>query len=174
MAGVKTLADGNVKVVLLAARPADINAITVTEATAVGAKDMSSRILSSDFDLGPTGSDSIPDKPLDAKGNANTHGLSNFGGGLSVFRYFDPATGMADATDDWAYDAVKDKGTTLCLVVRETGKDSGDAIVAGDEYRYYEAETDDPVRGDRSGYIKWRINLAVQYSALDKLIVAGP
>lgn len=170
MAGVKSLADGNVKVVLLAAAPADINAITVAEATA--GQDMSGNILSSDFDLGPTGSDSIPEKALSAKGNGQAHGPSNYGGGFTAFRYFDPTTGVPDATDDWVWDAVKEKGTTLHLLVRETAKDSAAAIAATDEYRYYEANTDDPVRGDRSGYIKWRINLAVQDAALDKAIVA--
>ena len=32
--------------------------------------------------------------------------------------------------------------------------------------------TDDPVRGDRTGYIKARFNGAVQNAALDKLVVA--
>lgn len=173
MAGVKTLADGNVKVVLLAAAPADKNSITVTEATAVGAKDMSCNILSSDFDLGPTGSTMIDEKALCAKGNGQALGPSNFSGGFTVFRYFDTVTGQPDAVDDWVWEAVKEKGTTLHLLVRETAKESGEAIAATDEYRYYVATTDDPVRGDRSGYVKWRINLAVQDAALDKEIAAA-
>lgn len=171
--GVKTLADGNVKVVLLAAAPANKNAITVAEATGEGARDMSCNILSSDFDLGPTGSDTISEKPLCAKGNGQALGPSNYSGGFTVYRYFDPITGQADETDDWAWTAVREKGTTLHILVRETAKDSDLPIVATDEYRYYEAMTDDPSRGDRTGYVKWRINLAVQDAALDKEIVAS-
>lgn len=58
MAGVKTLADGNTRVFLLATKPVDINAIKLTELTAAApaVRNMSPNILSSDFDLGPTGS----------------------------------------------------------------------------------------------------------------------
>lgn len=170
MAGVRTLADGNVGLFILATKPADIDAITATETAA--AVNYSSKTLASDFDLGPTGSDSVAEKDLTAKGNASVFGPSNFGGGFTVFRYFDPATGQADATDDAMFAAVKNKGTTLHIVVRENGKDATAALAADDEYRYYEVITDDPVRGERTGFVKWRINCAVQHAALDKVIAA--
>ena len=175
MAGVKTLADGNTRVFLLATKPTNINAITVTELTAAApaVRNLACNILASDFDLGPTGSETIDEKALCAKGNAQVFGLTNYGGGFTVFRYLDPTTGLPDATDDWAWAAVKSKGTILHLVVIENGKDSTAAPIVGEEYRYYEMLTDDPVRGDRSGYIKARINGAVQNAALDKLVVAG-
>lgn len=175
MAGVKTLADGNVRLYLLATKPADINAITVAEITAASpaVRNISCNVLASDFDLGPTGSETIDEKALCAKGNAQVFGLTNYGGGLSVFRYFDPSTGLADATDDYLWVAAKAKGTTLHLVVIENGKLSNATPVVGEEYRYFEMLTDDPVRGDRTGYIKYRINGAVQNAALDKAIVAG-
>ena len=175
MAGVKTLADGNVRVFLLATKPADINAITVAELTAASpaSRNVACNILASDFDIGPTGSETIDEKALCAKGNAQVFGLTNYGGGFSVFRYFDPTTGLPDATDDYLWEAAKLKGTTLHLVVIEDGKLSTAAPVVGEEYRYFELLTDDPVRGDRTGYIKYRINGAVQNAALDKTLVVG-
>ena len=173
MAGVKTLADGNTRVYLLATKPADINAITLSELTAASpaVRNMSGNILSSDFDLGPTGSDTIDEKALNARGNAQVFGLTNYGGGMSVFRYYDAATGLPDATDDWAWTACKTKGGTLHLVVIEDGQVGTAVPVVGEEYCYYELIVDDPKRGDRTGYQKYRVEGAVQNAALHKLVV---
>lgn len=171
MAGVKTLADGNVQVRLFATAPADPKAITLTEWNA--AEDISCKILSSDFDLGPTGSDTIDEKPLCVSGNAQTLGNTNVGGGFTVFRYFDPTTGLPDAADDDLWDTVKHKGETLIIGVSETGKKSGDARAAGDDYSYYVATNDDPQRGDRTGYIKYRVALAPQSWELNYTLAAG-
>lgn len=173
MAGVKTLADGNTRAFLLATKPVDINAIKLTELTAAApaVRNMSPNILSSDFDLGPTGSETIDEKALSAKGNAQVFGLTNYGGGFTVFRYYDPATGIQDATDDWAWEACKAKGSTLHIVVIENGKLANAVPIVGEEYCYYEVLTDDPKRGDRSGYQKFRIEGAVQNAALNKLVV---
>ena len=108
--GVKTLADGNTKVTLLAAKPVNKNAIKLTELTGVGAKDISCQILASDFDYGPTGSNTIDEKALCSEGNGQTPGLSNFSGGMTVFRYWDEATGQADVEDDFLWEAAKVKG----------------------------------------------------------------
>lgn len=175
MAGVKTLADGNVRVLVLATKPADINAITVTELTAASpaVRNLSCNIMASDFDLGPTGSETIDEKALCVKGKAQVFGESQFGGGFSVFRYYDPVTGMPDATDDWAWQMVKNKGTFLHIVVIENGKSSLAAPIVGEEYCYFEVLTDDPKTGDRSGYQKRRIEGAVQSAALYKLVAAA-
>lgn len=170
MAGVKTLADGNVQVRLFATKPANTKAITTTEWTA--AEDISCKILYSDFDLGPTGSDTIDEKPLCVAGNAQALGNTNVGGGFTVFRYFDPATGLADEDDDSLWEVVKRKGETLLLGVSENGKKSTDARVTGDEYSFYEVVNDDPQRGDRTGYIKYRVVLAPQNWALNYNLVA--
>lgn len=171
---VKTLADGNTKVVLLAARPADKNKITVAESTGAGAKDISCQILASDFDYGPTGSSTVDEKPLCAQGNGQAPGLSNFSGGMTVFRYWDETTGQADDDDDFLWDAAKEKGTTLFLLVRDSYKKSTEPVVASDEYRYFEVVTDDPQRGTREGFIKYRVTLLHQDAAIDKLIAATP
>lgn len=173
MAGVKTLADGNTRVFLLATKPVDINAVKLSELTAAApaVRNMSPNILSSDFDLGPTGSETIDEKALSARGNAQVFGLTNYGGGFTVFRYLDPDTGLPDATDDWLWAAAKAKGTTLHLVVIEDGKTGTSVPIVGEEYCYYELLTDDPKRGDRTGYQKYRIEGAVQNAALHKLVV---
>ncbi|GAA2237726.1 hypothetical protein GCM10010401_07410 [Rarobacter faecitabidus] len=173
MAGVKTLADGNPRVKILPAKPVDKNAITLTEANAATAKYASSRILFSDFDLGPTGSETVDEKPLDATGNAQSFGLSNYGGGFTVLRFFDPATKIADDDDDWLYELVKEKGTVLHVYVRDTAKLATEVDAVGDEYSYYEVIVDDLVRGDRTGYIKYRVACAVQDAALQRKVVAG-
>lgn len=171
MAGIKALADGNVRLIILPTKPADIDAVKVSEATAAQAKNFSDKVLASDFDLGPTGADTIDERPLSARGNGQAYGLSNYGGGFTVFRFLDPATGKADATDDAAFAAVQTKGTVLHILVIEDGKLSNTAPDASTEYSYFEAVTDDPVRGERTGYIKYRINLAVQTAALNKKLV---
>lgn len=169
--GVKTLADGNTKVTLLAAAPADKNAITLSELTAVGAKEIACSILSSDFDYGPTGSDTVNEKPLCATGNGQAPGLSNFAGGMTVFRYWDTTTGQADGTDDFLWTAVQNKGVELHLVVRDTHKKATEAWAGDDEYRYFRVITDDPQRGERTGFIKYRVTLMHQDAALDKKVV---
>lgn len=170
---VKTLADGNTKVTLLAARPTDKNAIGLPALTGAGAKDVSCQILSSDFDYGPTGSSAVDEKGLCAEGNGQAPGLSNFSGGMTVFRYWDEATGLADLEDDFLWEAAKEKGTTLYLAVRDSYKKSSEPWDEDDEYRYFEVITDDPQRGTREGFIKYRIALMHQDAALDKKVVAG-
>ena len=167
----RTLADGKRAMFVMATAPANPDAITVTEAAA--AVNWSKHILASDFDLGPPGSDSVAEKDLTAKGNASSFGPSNFGGGYSTFREFDLDTGQAAETEDVAYQGSKEKGTILHVIVRETAKDATAALALADEYDYYELLLDDPVRGDRTGFIKYRHNCAVQRSSLHKEIVAA-
>jgi hypothetical protein len=172
MAGAKVLADGNTSFFVLPDAPADPDAITAAEATAAGVKNWSDKILFSDFDLGPSGSDKIDEKSLASKGNAQANGLTSYTGGYTVFRYFDPATKLPDPTEDEPYQMSKEKNTTLHIVVRENAKDATAPLAVGDEYNYYEVLTDDPTRGDRTGNIKARISVAVQNGAIAKQIVA--
>src|SRR5690606_25449480 len=122
----RSLADGKKKFTILPAKPVDINAITLTEITAGG--DYSCWVLSSGFDLGFAASDTVDEKALCVEGNAQALGNSNFQGGFTVFREFD-ATGMPDTTalSEELWDLVKEKGNTLHIAVRHSGKKSGDA-----------------------------------------------
>lgn len=168
----RSLADAKKRLVSLAARPANINAITETEATGVAVKLLGCNILSSDYDYGPTGSETVNEKDLCTAGNGQAFGMSNFGGGFTIFREFDPVTGQPDPADDWAWDLAKEKGTVLYLLERTSGTNATEPFKAGDEYRYYEVVTDDPKSATLEGYIKQRIELGHKDAALDKLIVA--
>lgn len=170
----RSLADGKKKFVVLPAAPVDINAVTVSEATA--GEDYSCAVLSSDFDLGFDASDRIQEKALCVKGNAEALGASNISGGFTVFREFDASTGLPDATADseGLWDLVKEKGGTLHILIRHSGKDAGDAFEAGDEYVYVEFANDVPQKSNMDGYIKHRVDGAPQrYSNGYQLIVAG-
>ena len=162
MAVVKSLADGHTKVVTLAAPLTAAASITVLNA----ATDISMRILATDFDLGPTGSSTIDEKPLSASGNFQTFDASNYGGGATVFRYYVDTTKIPDVVGDAVFAAHTPKGSTLYLVVRESAKASTDVFTVGDEYDYYEVITDDPMQVSRVGYIKRRFNYAVQNARL--------
>lgn len=167
----KSLADGKIKLTQLASAPVDPLAITVAELTA--GTDISCDILSSDYALGPTGSDTNPEKALCKKGNVAALGASNYAGSISPFRYFDEATGLVDVTEDSVFQAVKEKGTVLYLVERESSKDSTTAWETGDEYCYYEAVTDDPQRIDMAGYVKRKVPLSIDTGVLYKTVAAG-
>lgn len=157
----KSLADGRVKVVALVAKPAIPTAPTVTELAA--GIDISCRILSSDYALGPTTSDRIAEKELCKEGNANAIGASNYAGSLTPFRYFDPATKQASKIEDEVYQLLKAKGTTLFLYERQSAKKSTEPFAVGDEVDGYEVVTDNPQKpSDMGGYIKRVVPLEVQ------------
>jgi len=171
MASAKVLADGRTKVTRLTAAPADPDAITDTEVLAGTAWDP--YILSSDFKLGPSGSGTIGEKPLSVMGDIKVWTTSGYDGcQMTLFRYYDTTDDQPDLAADAAFQAAKDKGTTLYLVVRKSAKAATDAWEAGDEYSYFEVLTDDPQDGSGDGYIKKIVPLAVQNASLDKVIVA--
>lgn len=170
MAVVKSLADGHIKLIALTAAPADPDAITFTEITA--GTDISNKIMFSNYKLGATGSSTIDEKPLSVAGNFQALDASNYEGSLTPFRYYDTTDGQPDTSGDAVFAMMKDKGTTLYLVERESYKLSTEAAAVGDEYSYFEVITDDPKRVDMTGYIKREVPLAVQNAALNKVIVA--
>ena len=157
----KSLADGKIKLTLLATEPStDLDALTPTELN--GGEDIQCNILKSDFRLSATASDTVADTELCSDGNAVVFGASNYEGNMTVFRYFDE-TGAVDPAEDTAFAAAKEKGTHLYLVMRENGKDHDDAWATGDEYEYWHVITDEPQQpSDRGGYIKRTIPLGPQ------------
>ncbi len=168
----KSLADGKIKLTMLASAPDDINAIQIGELTA--GEDISCDILSSDYSLGPTDSEAVSEKPLCVEGNVNVPGAANFGTGrISPFRYYDATTGLVDETEDGVFQDTKEKGTTLYLVERESAKESTADWTEDDEYNYYEVLTDSPQRIDMTGYIKRAVPVHVQKHALYKTVVAN-
>lgn len=162
----KSLADGRVKVSALSTKPANPFAPTVAELGA--GVDISCRILSSDYLLGSTDSDKIPEKELCKEGNANAIGASNYQAAVTPFRYFDETTKRAHATEDEVYQLLKAKGTTLYLYERNTAKKSTDAWAVGDEVDGFEIVTDNPQKpSDMGGYIKRRVPMEVQSAWLN-------
>jgi hypothetical protein len=83
---------------------------------------------------------------------------------MTIWRYFNSSTGVADPTEDSLWTAVKVKGTTLYIYARETGKlstaawASADELVAGGSFL-----TDNPQRpSDAGGFIKRAVPLEPQ------------
>lgn len=166
------LADAKIRVVALAAAPANPEAPTVAELTA--GIDLSCRVLKSDYRLSATSSDTVADTMLCSEGNAVTYGASNYEGSLTVFRFFDDATGATDAASDEAYQALKTKGSRLWIVERFTGKKYDVDFAAGDEVKVYEIITDNPqAPSDLGGYIKNTVPLGVQRAWLDAEVAAA-
>jgi len=165
--------DGRRKLVLLATTPADIDAIPVASATA--GTDISDWTLKSSMVNVSSGSDTFDASVWSSRGNATAFGASNMDGNfLIIHREYDASDSQPDATLDATWASVKTKGTTLRFLTRNSAKLSGEAFTAGDEYRYAEYVTDDPIAEspDDGSYIKFRIPLSPSgVMALDKLIV---
>lgn len=165
----RTLADGRIKLVAMTVQPADLKSPTVAELTA--GVELSCRILKSDYKLGATASDTISEPALCATSNTAALGPSNFEGSITPFRYLDE-TGKADAENDVAWEALKEKGTLLWIAEREGPMFDQDWAV-GDEVSVYEVVTDTPQKpSDRGGYIKRTVPLLVQ-AAAENVKVAG-
>lgn len=172
----RSLADGHVKLVLLAAKPANLKSVTLAELTA--GKDISSRVLASDFKLGPTGSDTLSEPSLCETAASEVFTTGKFEGNITVFRYFNAEgkaeTGIAGELGDAAYQALKVKGTEAWIVKRFTSKLATEAFAAGDEIGVYHVESDNPQDGDATGYIKATFPLAVKGdSEIDSVVAAA-
>ena len=167
------LSDGRKKLVLLTATPADVDAITTTEATA--GVDASGWTLTTSQVNQPSGSDSIDEKVWSSRGNAKAWGASNMDGNfLILHREYDAATMQPDTTLDATWAATYAKGSFVKALTRLSAKLSTEAMAADDEYRYAEYTTDDPIDESGDGYIKYRIPLAFAgVMSLDNVIVAG-
>ncbi|MDN4173917.1 hypothetical protein QWY28_13230 [Nocardioides sp. SOB77] len=153
----KSLADGHLKFTILTTKPANPAAPTVTELNAGTAIDASCSVLASDFTFSAADSDKVNEKALCTTNNANAIGADNFTAGATFFRYFDEA-GAVDLTEDEAFQAVKEKGTTVWGYLREDGKLSTAAWAAGDEFLGMELLTDRSQRAQNAGgYIKRRV-----------------
>ncbi len=158
----RSLADGKTKFTLLTTKPANPAAPTAAELNAGIQADPN--VLASDFVFGATDSDTVGEKSLRDKNNANALGASNYQAGATFFRYFDETTGAIDPTEDVAFAAVKEKGALLWAYARKSGKDAAEDWAAEDEiYLGAEVITDEPQPpSDLGGYIKFRVPMQVQ------------
>lgn len=164
----KSLADGRIKISIMTAKPVDPYKTTVAELNA--GIDAACRIVSTDYNLGATASETVNEKALCQEGNATTPTTSNYEGSFTVFRYFDPVTGKAESAatgpggdvGDAVFQALKMKGSRVWIAQRFTSKKSTDAWAAGDEIEVFEVVTDNPQSAGAEGYIKKKISLFVQ------------
>jgi hypothetical protein len=166
-----TLYDKHISLRVMAGTLADITDFDpeAPKISSFPALEASKLMAMSGFVLGPSGSDSGSDPAVN--GDPNQYfGTSGYSGTLTPYRYLDDK-GVPVVAEDTLWPLVVAKGSNLVLFLREgPGWDSDP--VAGQEVSIFEATTDDPQPGDRSGFIKYSVPLAIQKAYLHKVIVA--
>lgn len=170
----RSLADGHEKIAVLTTKPVNPAAPTIDELN--DGIDAACAILASDWNFGPTDSDTFSEPAVCEDTNAQSYGRSNGQFGATVFRYFGTSTpGQGDPTADALFAAVKTKGSRVWVYSRKTAKKSTDAWAASDEIRYgAEVLTDTPQEpSDAGGYIKRRVPGQIQAQWPDITAAAG-
>lgn len=155
----KTIADERIKLVALTTKPVDLNSIPV--ATLTAAVDLSCSVLMSDFRLTAVASDTVNEPALCEGGNSSAPGRSNYEGTVTPFRYLD-AEGLPEATNDEAFELMREKGTELWLVKR-IGPKFDEPFATGQEVEVFHVFTDNPQDPTEfTGYIKKVVPMFVQ------------
>jgi len=169
----KVAADGKKKFTLLTAAPAAASRIpTVTELNA--GIDISCAVLDSDANWSNTASDRFNEKPACTKGNSQALGASNYDTALTFLREYLDAGGPDSVGDDKGYEAVRVKGTTSWIYLRESDKDSTEPWAAGDVIDLGgEVVSDAPMRVNNDGNIKRRIEFLPQNMITEVPVGAG-
>lgn len=158
----KVAADGKKKFTLLTTAPAAVTGIpTVTELEA--GQDISCAVLDSDANWTNAASDRFNEKAACQKGNSQALGASNYDTALTFLREFLEAGGADVTGEDLGYQAVKTKGTTVWIYLRESDKDSTEPWTSGDIIDLGgEVVSDAPMRVNNDGNIKRRIEFLPQ------------
>lgn len=112
------------------------------------------------------------DAALCDEGAPETLGNSNYEGRMETFRYFNVENpGAADPEADEIFQALKIKGTSAVIVIRETNKRYDLDWEAGDEYSAFRVEADNWQRQQTmTGYIKRTIPTPVQSAVLNGVV----
>lgn len=155
----RVLADGKVKFTILTTAPVDPEAPTAAELNA--GIDLSCKVLASDFEFGPTDSETIDEGALCDEGAAVAYGRSNYGAGFTLWRYYLEAGGI-DTTEDAGFEAVKSKGATLWGYKRMTDKKATEDWADGDEIAFGAEFTNDNPQAQTGGWQKYRVPGQVQ------------
>lgn len=165
----KSLADGNIQLWALTARPADPTKLKVADLT--GAVPIMCRINKADYQLRVSGNASIAEQEACKKGEGTGVGPEQYEGNLTPFWYFDDA-GLPDAEGMTVWELLKEPGTELFLVEMEGPESKTPA--AGMPYDYFEAGTGSPKAPDNrfEGYSKRSIQLFVSDHASGVLATA--
>lgn len=163
MAGAKTLADGRIALWALTTKPKDIAAPTVAEINA--GKKISCRIMKSDYALGADSDTEITEQEMCKAGEGKAPGPTSYAGNITVFRYLDEA-GKPVTADDFVWDLIRKKGSTIWLVERE-GPSESMPLEIGDIVSVYEVVLGTPTKpSDRfAGYIKRTAKLNIMDAA---------
>lgn len=170
MTGAKTLADGRIALWALTAKPQNIATPSVSEINA-GNK-ISCHIMKSDYALGADSDSEITEQEMCKTGEGKAPGPTSYTGNITVFRYLDD-NGQPDPSEDFVWDLIKKKGTTIWLVEREGPVESKN-IAEGDIVSVYEVVLGTPTKpSDRfAGYIKRTAKLNVMNAAEEVKVVA--
>lgn len=170
MTGAKTLADGRIALWALTAKPQNIATPSVSEINA--GKKISCHIMKSDYALGADSDSEITEQEMCKTGEGKAPGPTSYAGNLTVFRYLDD-NGQPDPSEDFVWDLIKKKGTTIWLVEREGPVESKN-IAEGDIVSVYEVVLGTPTKpSDRfAGYIKRTAKLNVMNAAEEVKVVA--
>lgn len=170
MTGAKTLADGRIALWALTAKPQNIASPSVTEINA--GKKISCHIMKSDYALGADSDAEITEQEMCKTGEGKAPGPTSYAGNVTVFRYLDD-NGQPDPSEDFVWDLIKKKGTTIWLVEREGPVESKN-IAEGDIVSVYEVVLGTPTKpSDRfAGYIKRTAKLNVMNAAEEVKVVA--
>lgn len=170
MTGAKTLADGRIALWALTAKPQNIATPSVSEINA--GKKISCHIMKSDYALGADSDSEITEQEMCKTGEGKAPGPTSYTGNLTVFRYLDD-NGQPDPSEDFVWDLIKKKGTTIWLVEREGPVESKN-IAEGDIVSVYEVVLGTPTKpSDRfAGYIKRTAKLNVMNAAEEVKVVA--
>lgn len=165
MPGAKTLADGRIALWALTTKPKDMAKISAEEIKA--GKKISCHIMKNDYALGAESDTEITEQEMCKKGEGKAPGPTTYAGNITVLRYLDEA-GKPVAADDFVWDLIKKKGTTIWLVEREGPVESNE-IASGDIVSVYEAVLGTPTKpSDRfAGYIKRTAKLNIMDAAED-------
>ena len=170
MTGAKTLADGRIALWALTATPQNIATPSVSEINA--GKKISCHIMKSDYALGADSDSEITEQEMCKTGEGKAPGPTSYTGNITVFRYLDD-NGQPDPSEDFVWDLIKKKGTTIWLVEREGPVESKN-IAEGDIVSVYEVVLGTPTKpSDRfAGYIKRTAKLNVMNAAEEVKVVA--
>ena len=166
----KVAADGKKKFTLLLTKPA---ATKPTAAELNAGKDISCAVLDSDANWTNSASDRFNEKPACTSGNSMALGASNYDTALTFLREFLEGGGTDTAGLDAGFQAVKTKGTTVWIYLRETDKLSTALWAIGDEIHLGgEVVSDAPMRVNNDGNLKRRIEFLPQNMISETLVTA--
>lgn len=159
MAGVRTLASGRKKWMVLTAKPANPSAMTASDlSAAINVGDKATRDGSF---IRATPSNTIDSTHFNSEAQSQVFGESNYNAQIEPYQYRDASTGKLDGTDNALHAAFATKGTTLYIWERKGPKEPV-AAASGDDYTLYEVLTDAPQEPDATGYMRDVVPLAVQ------------